>query len=65
MNNKEFTLIIFSICFGFACFIWGVMWMEMAKDLGEKVDVLEQEIIEYKWQLDQVDQMICIGDDYG
>lgn len=49
------VLVIFS-------FIWGVLWMVMAKDLGEKVDMLEQEIIYYKWELEQVDQMICIGE---
>jgi hypothetical protein len=59
---KKVNLIVVSISFTFGtiCIIWGILWMMMATDLSEKVDILEQEIVEYKWQLEQVDQMICI-----
>lgn len=62
MKNIDVAIVGFCISFGIACFIWGLLWMVMAKDLGKKVDILEQEIIEYKWQLEQVDRMICIGE---
>lgn len=67
MSNKQFGVAVFSIVFGIMCFLWAVLWVVMAKDLSEKVNILEgekslleQEIIDYKWQLEQIDQMICI-----
>lgn len=56
-----------SVGFGLMCFIWGVLWMVMAKDLANSVNVLEEEksrleekITGLEWELSQVDQMICI-----
>lgn len=62
MKNKHVAIVGFSIGFSIVCLIWGVLWMIMAKDLSEKVDILEQEIVNYQWQLEQVDKMICIGE---
>lgn len=62
MSTKNIIIIYFSICFGLLCMIFAVLFMVIAKDLSQKVDILEQEIIDYKWQLEQVDQMICIKD---
>lgn len=60
MKNKEVAIVGFSIGFGVMCFIWGLLWMMMCLDYKEQVGRLEQELIDYKWQLEQVDQMICI-----
>ena len=67
MNNKQFGVVVFSVAFGVTCFLWGVLWLVMAKDLVTKVKILEeekglleQEIIELEWSLAQVDQMYCI-----
>lgn len=64
---KKTVLIIFSISFGITCFIWGVLWMVMAKDLSDSINILEEEksrleekIMGLEWQLQEVDQMICI-----
>lgn len=60
MKKVNLIVVSISLTFGTICIIWGILWMMMAIDLSEKVDILEQEIVEYKWQLEQVDQMICI-----
>ena len=57
---KKTALIIFSISFGITCFIWGVLWMAMAKDLKEQLIKAENEVIQLKWENEQIDQMICI-----
>ena len=62
MKYRDIAIVGFCIGLSIVCVAWGVLWMIMAKDLSEKVDILEQEIIDYKWQLEQVDQMICIGE---
>lgn len=60
MKNKYFGLMVGSISFGITCLIGAVVFMTIAKDLSKKVDALEKEIIQYKWELEQVEQMICI-----
>ena len=67
MNNKQYAITVFSIIIAVICFLSSLFWIVMAKDLSEKVNILEQEksrlkdqIIELEWQLEQVDQMICI-----
>lgn len=67
MDNKQFGITVFSIAFGITCLIWGVLMGVMAKDLRNSVIILKEEkgrlkqqIIDYKWQLEQVDQMICL-----
>ena len=69
MNNKQFGVVVFSIAFGVTCFIWGVLMGVIAKDLRDSVIVLEEEkerleleITQLKWELEQVDQMICIDE---
>lgn len=42
MKIENFIIVVFSIIFCILCFIWGVLWMEMALDLSDKVDILEK-----------------------
>lgn len=58
MKNWQFIVTISSLTIGIIFVIWGVLMSVMANDLSEKVGLLEQETIEYKWQLEQV-QYIC------
>ena len=67
MNNKQYAITVFSIIIAVICFLSSLFWIVMAKDLSKKVNILEQEksclkdqIIELEWQLEQVNQMICI-----
>lgn len=57
---KNWQLIVTFLCIAIAVLsvIWGILWMIMAKDLGNKIGLLEQEIIEYKWQLEEA-HYIC------
>lgn len=68
MNNKQFAVTVFSIIFGIICFAWAVLIGVMAKDLVKKLNILEEEkslleqdLIDYKWQLEQV-PYICKGE---
>ena len=49
---KKINIIIVSVSVGFSimCFIWGLLWMIMAKDLKEQVIDLENEVIQLKWE---------------
>jgi hypothetical protein len=38
MNTKAIVITSFSIIFGLACFIWGLLWMTIAKDLGNQLE---------------------------
>ncbi|MBQ8206775.1 MAG: hypothetical protein IJZ77_04865 [Bacilli bacterium] len=60
MKNRHVAVVVFCVGFSVVCFIWGVLWMAMCLDYKEQVSRLEQDLIDYKWQLEQVDQMICI-----
>ena len=50
MKVKNIAMMLFSIAFGITCFVWGVLWMVMAKDLKEQVEILENENQQLKWQ---------------
>lgn len=39
-----------------------IVLLNLSFDLSGKIDILETENTELKWQLDQVDQMICNND---
>ena len=43
MNNKQFAVTVFSIIFGIICFAWAVLMGVMAKDLVNKVKMLEEQ----------------------
>lgn len=47
MKIENFIIVVFSIIFCTLCFIWGVIWMQMALDLSNKVEILEKNYIEY------------------
>lgn len=53
MKDWQLGVVTVSLTIGILSVIWGLMWMTMAKDLGEKVGFLEQDIIEYRWQLEE------------
>ena len=58
MKNWQFMLTISSLAIGIICVIWGILMSVMANDLREKTELQEQEIIQYKWELEQV-RYIC------
>lgn len=60
MKNKEVAIIGVSLGFGIMCFIWAVMCMIASLNYKEQISKLEQDLILYKWELEQVDQMIYI-----
>lgn len=63
-NKKEiyFNLACIGIITSIILLIYLLMFMAIANDLSEEVIILKQENTELKWQLDQVDQMICNND---
>ncbi|MGM9879465.1 MAG: hypothetical protein ACI31R_05540 [Bacilli bacterium] len=63
MKIKNIAIIGFSLGFGVMCFVWGVLWMVMCLDYKEQVSKLEQDLIDYKWQLEQV-PYICMGGEH-
>lgn len=38
MKIRNIVIVGFSVGFGIVCFIWGLLWMVMAKDLGEQLE---------------------------
>ena len=64
MDNKLFSLLVFIICFGFVGIIFGIYWMIMCLDYKEQVEILEQEIIDYRWQIEQVPYICECGARY-
>lgn len=54
MNNKAIAIIGLSIGLNIMLFLSTITFMTISKDLTKKVEILEQEIIDYKWQLEQV-----------
>lgn len=60
MKNRNVAVVGFCVGFSVVCFIWGVLWMAMCLDYKEQVNKLQQELLDYKWQLEQVNQMICM-----
>ena len=63
MKNKEFGLMVVSISFGIVCLIAALLFMTIAKDLNKKVGILEQQVTDYKWQIEQV-PYICMGGEH-
>ena len=49
MKKVNIIIVSVSVGFGLMCFIWGLLWMVMAKDLKEQVIDLENEVIQLKW----------------
>lgn len=65
MNNKKeiyFSLACIGIITSIILLIYLLMFMAIANDLSEEVTILKQENTELKWELEQVDQMICNND---
>ena len=60
MKKVNIIIVSASLIFGTMCFIWGVLWMVMAKDLKEQLIELEAEVVQLRWENEQIDQMICI-----
>ena len=65
---KKNELIYFSLaCVGIITsiilFMYLMMFMAIANDLSNEVIQLKQEKAELKWQLEQVDQMICVNEE--
>ncbi len=66
MKNKEmlyFTLACLGIITSIFLLCKLIMFMAIADDLSEEVTKLKQDNTELKWQLDQVDQMICTNEE--
>lgn len=63
-NKKEiyFSLACIGTITSIILLIYLLMFMAIANDLSEEVTILKQENTELKWQLEQVDQMICNND---
>lgn len=66
MNNKENKIIAFGLGFGLTCFVWAILFTILAKNLQNRVNILEndkgvlkQEIIDLKWHLEQVEVKVC------
>lgn len=59
MNNKAIAIIGLSIGLNIMFFLSTIAFMTISKDLAKKVGILEQEIIDYKWQLEQVPYICC------
>lgn len=65
MKNKEnlyFCLACIGIIASIFLFCKLLMFMAIAEDLSNEVTELKQEIIDLRWQLDQVDKMICTNE---
>ena len=58
MKKVNIIIVSVGVIFGLMCFVWGVLWMVMAKDLKEQVIDLENEIIQLKWENEQT-TMYC------
>ena len=54
MSNKVVAIIGLSLGLNIMFFLSTIAFMTISKDLTKKVEILEQEIIDYKWQLEQV-----------
>lgn len=54
MNNRIVAVIGLSLGLNIMFFLSTIAFMTISKDLTKKVEILEQEIIDYKWQLEQV-----------
>ena len=50
MKKVNIIIVSVSVGFGLMCFIWGLLWMVMAKDLKEQAIDLENEVFQLKWE---------------
>ena len=50
MKKVNIIIVSVSVGFGLMCFIWGLLWMVMAKDLKEQVIDLENEVFQLRWE---------------
>lgn len=50
MKKVNIIIVSLSVGFGVMCFIWGVLWMVMAKDLKEQLIKVEEEVIQLRWE---------------
>ena len=66
MRNRDVAVVGLSVGFSIVCLIWGTIWLIIAKDLSDKVVLLEKDVInceleleqerqDFKWQLEQID----------
>lgn len=65
MNNKYFGITVASIAFGISCLLITGLHIAAYKQEVRKNDQLQQEIVEYKWELEQVPYIIeswCNGE---
>lgn len=63
MSNKIVAVIGLSIGLNIVFFLSTIAFMTISKDLTQKIGILEQEITDYKWQLEQV-PYICNGGEH-
>ena len=61
MKKVNIIIVSLSVGFGVMCFIWGVLWMVMAKDLKEQVIELEQEVFQLRWE-NENNYMYCLNE---
>ena len=64
MNNKAIAIIGLSIGLNIMFFLSTIAFMTISKDLTKKIGILEQEITDYKWQLEQVPYICECGARY-
>lgn len=50
MKKVNIIIVSVSLIFGTMCFIWGLLWMVMAKDLKEQVIDLENGVFQLRWE---------------
>ena len=50
MKKVNIIIVSVGVIFGLMCFIWGLMWMVMAKDLKEQLIKVEEEVIQLRWE---------------
>lgn len=62
MENRYFCIAVVSVIVAIICLIWAGIWTVMCLDYKEQTDQLKQQIIDLKWQLGEIDQMICRED---
>ena len=61
MNNKAISIIGLSVGLNIMLFLSTITFMTISKDLTQKIGILEQELINYKWQLEQVPYICKCG----
>lgn len=59
MSNLKFILLTFFVLLFIFNFVLLLLIDSLNQDLVKKNNLLEKENVELKWELEQVDQMIC------